>query len=148
MMHHGRMRRGFLKFILLHMLSERPRHGYDFMREFKERGGPFRPGPGSIYPTLSMLEDAGWVRSTESDGKRVYEITEEGLAHLREHGEDVSEAYQAGPGNDAGSEVRAAIRKLHAAVQQAAAGKEETAKRAIEILNAARKEIYNLLANE
>lgn len=143
--HRGRMRRGLLPFLLLRMLAEGPRHGYDVMREFKERGH-WRPGPGSVYPTLAALEAAGYVVSREEDGKRVYVITDAGVQHLKANGAHADAAMP--PDEDAAAPVRDAMQKLHAAVRQAATGSEQTAARAIEILNSARKEIYTLLANE
>jgi DNA-binding PadR family transcriptional regulator len=142
------MKRGLLPFLLLHLLSERPRHGYDFMREFKERGGRWRPGPGSIYPTLSSLEEAGFVKSREEDGKRIYVITEQGIEHMKSHGGGFEAAFAEDANADPSTPVRDVMQKLHAAVRQAAASTPETAERVIAILNTARKEIYTLLANE
>lgn len=144
--HRGRMRRGLLPFLLLRMLAEGPRHGYDVMREFKARGH-WRPGPGSIYPTLASLEAEGYVESREENGKRVYVITESGVEHLKQNAPHAEDAFTP-ERDDAMSPVREAMQKLHAAVRQAAEGSEQTSARAIEILNAARKEIYTLLANE
>src|SRR5579883_136068 len=75
----ARMRRGDVKFALLSALLKRPMHGYDIMQEVEEAsGGRYRPSPGSVYPTLQMLEDGGFVTSQVVDGKRVYEITASG----------------------------------------------------------------------
>lgn len=78
--------RGDLKYIILEMLSERPMHGYEVMRRLAEdSGGYYTPSPGSVYPTLQMLEDQGYVVSKQVDGKRVYSITEEGKAFRSKH---------------------------------------------------------------
>src|SRR5262245_59324577 len=75
----GRMRRGDIRTALLAALSEGPGHGYDIMQALEEKsGGAWRPSPGSVYPTLQLLEDEGLVRSFERDGKRIYEITDAG----------------------------------------------------------------------
>src|SRR5689334_1326426 len=76
-----RMRRGQIRTALLAVLAEEPGHGYDVMQKLEDKtGGLWRPSPGSVYPTLQQLEDEGLVRSTERDGKRVFEITEAGRA--------------------------------------------------------------------
>jgi DNA-binding PadR family transcriptional regulator len=75
--------KGDLKYILLDLIKDKPRHGYDIIRELEERSyGFYRPSPGVIYPTLQMLEEMGYASSTEQEGKKVYSITEEGLAFL------------------------------------------------------------------
>src|SRR3954465_6595527 len=78
-----RMRRGQIRTALLAVLAEEPGHGYDVMQKLEDKtGGAWRPSPGSVYPTLQLLEDEGLVRSTERDGKRVFEITDEGRAEV------------------------------------------------------------------
>ncbi len=80
--------RGGIKFAILELLSEKPRHGYEIIREMEERsGGLYSPSPGAIYPTLQALEDQDFVSSTTEAGKRVYAVTEAGLAYLETHKE-------------------------------------------------------------
>jgi DNA-binding PadR family transcriptional regulator len=75
--------KGDLKYVILDLLKEKPRHGYDIIRELEELSyGFYKPSPGVIYPTLQMLQEMGYVSSTEQEGKRVYSITEEGLKFL------------------------------------------------------------------
>lgn len=77
--------RGDMKFALLELLQERPMHGYEMMKALEEKtGGFYTPSPGSIYPTLQMLEEAGMVTSNEVEGKKVYSITDAGRASLAE----------------------------------------------------------------
>ena len=77
--------RGDLKYVILELLRDQPRHGYDIIRALEERSrGTYRPSPGSVYPTLQMLEDLGYVTSTQDEGKKVYSITEEGRRYLGE----------------------------------------------------------------
>src|SRR3954470_19221159 len=72
----GRMRRGDIRTALLAVLAEEPGHGYDVIQRLEEKTeGAWRPSPGSVYPTLQLLEDEGLTRSVDRDGKRVYEIT-------------------------------------------------------------------------
>src|SRR5438309_1131194 len=80
-----RFGKGDLKYVILDMVKDQPRHGYDIIRALEERSyGFYSPSPGSVYPTLQLLEDQGLVTSTERDGKRVYAITDEGRKFLAE----------------------------------------------------------------
>ena len=84
----GRMfDQGHLKFVILQLLAEKPRHGYEIIKEIEDRfGGMYSPSPGTVYPTLTMLEDLGYARAMpEEGGKKIYEITDEGRAHLAEN---------------------------------------------------------------
>ena len=84
----GRMGRlfdhGDLRFVILALLEEQPRHGYELIKELEDRtGGAYRPSAGVIYPTLTMLEELGHIRPAEGDGtKKAYAVTEEGSAFL------------------------------------------------------------------
>jgi DNA-binding PadR family transcriptional regulator len=78
--------RGDVKFALLALLRERPMYGYEMIKALEEKsGGFYTPSPGSIYPTLQMLEERGFVTSQELEGKKVYSITDTGRALLEEH---------------------------------------------------------------
>ncbi len=84
----GRMfEQGDLKLVILRLLDEKPRHGYEIIKELEDRsGGSYTPSAGAIYPTLTMLEDLGYAVSTpEEGGKKVYAITDAGRAHLAEN---------------------------------------------------------------
>ena len=75
--------KGDLKYVILDLLKDKPRHGYDIIRELEEQSyGFYKPSPGVIYPTLQMLEEMGYASSAEQEGKKVYSITEEGLEFL------------------------------------------------------------------
>ena len=88
--HHGRHRGsrvfdyGELRLLILSMLAERPRHGYELIKDIEERlGGAYSPSPGVIYPTLSWLEDAGWaIIESQEGGRKRYGATDDGRAHL------------------------------------------------------------------
>jgi DNA-binding PadR family transcriptional regulator len=78
--------RGDLKFVILKLLRGRPMHGYEVMRALEEQaGGWYRASPGTVYPTLQLLEDQGYVRIVEEEGRKVYHITDAGRAHLDEN---------------------------------------------------------------
>ena len=77
---------GEVKFVILRLLHEKPRHGYEVMRALEEKfGGHYTPSAGTVYPTLQLLEDEGYVRVVEADGKKVYHVTPEGERYLEEH---------------------------------------------------------------
>lgn len=81
--------RGDMKFALLELLRERPMYGYEMIKALEEKsGGFYTPSPGSIYPTLQMLEERGLVTAQEAEGKKVYSITEAGRALLDERQQD------------------------------------------------------------
>jgi DNA-binding PadR family transcriptional regulator len=86
---------GDLKFVILRLLDEKPRHGYEIIKEIGERfGGMYSPSPGTIYPTLTMLEDLGYARARpEEGGKKIYEITDEGRAHLAENQPQIDDIF-------------------------------------------------------
>jgi DNA-binding PadR family transcriptional regulator len=86
--------RGDLKYVLLELLQERPMHGYEMMKALQERtGGRYTPSAGSVYPTLQMLEDRGFVTVSEADGKKVYQITDAGREFL-----GAGQSEERGPG--------------------------------------------------
>ncbi len=81
----GRMfQHGDLRLLILALIAEAPRHGYEIIREIESRlGGAYAPSPGVVYPTLTMLEELGFVTSATTEGsKRQYTVTPEGSAHL------------------------------------------------------------------
>lgn len=85
-------RRGDLKYMVLGLLEEKSMHGYEVMQRLEEEsGGYYSASPGSVYPVLQMLEDQGYVRSQQVEGKRVYHITEGGRAFLHEHRDRVDD---------------------------------------------------------
>ena len=77
--------KGDLKYVILDLLKEKPRYGYEIIRALEERShGFYTPSPGVVYPTLQMLEEMGYASATERDGKKIYTITEEGIKFLAE----------------------------------------------------------------
>ncbi len=75
--------KGDLKYIILDLIKDKPRHGYEIIRELEEQSyGLYKPSPGVIYPTLQMLEEMGYTSAAEQEGKKVYSITEEGRQFL------------------------------------------------------------------
>ena len=86
--HKRPFQKGDFKYIILQYLKEKPGYGYEIMRALEERFHNFyTPSPGSVYPTLQMLEEMGYITAAEQEGKKVYTITEEGLKFLDEQKE-------------------------------------------------------------
>lgn len=87
---------GDLKYVILRLLAEKPRHGYEIIKELEIRfGGAYAPSPGTVYPTLTMLEDLGYARAMpEEGGRKIYEITDEGRKHLEEHSATVDDIFE------------------------------------------------------
>lgn len=84
------VKRGDLKYVLLRLLSEGARHGYQLLKEIEDKTqGGYRPSPGSLYPSLIALEEAGYISAEDEDERRVYHITDDGLEALLEKQERV-----------------------------------------------------------
>lgn len=123
---------GALKIIALALIAEKPRNGYEIIKAVAEKtNGAYEPSPGVVYPTLNLLEESGQIRSAEIDGKKVFEITEEGRAAL-EANKKILETFEerfSGEGSSWGprgasregrphrSEVRRAMGRLVMAVR-------------------------------
>src|SRR4051812_10058840 len=93
----GRMfEQGDLKLVILRLLEEKPRHGYEIIKELEGRfGGAYSPSPGTVYPTLTLLEDMGFARVVpEEGGKKIYEITDEGRKHLADNSTTVDDIFE------------------------------------------------------
>lgn len=85
---------GEMKYVILRLLREKPRHGYEIIKEIEERfGGWYTPSPGTVYPTLELLADQGLVRPVETEGRKTYHITPEGEAFLDQHRDTIEEIF-------------------------------------------------------
>jgi DNA-binding PadR family transcriptional regulator len=84
---HGRpFDHGDLRYIILKLIAEKPRHGYELIKEIEEQlGGMYSPSPGVVYPTLTLLEELGYVAVTPVGSKKQYTITAEGSAFLEDN---------------------------------------------------------------
>jgi DNA-binding PadR family transcriptional regulator len=145
-----RQRRGDIKYALLELLAERPRHGYELIKALEERyAGFYRPSPGSVYPTLQMLEEEGYLTSEQLEGKRVYNVTEAGHEFLRARPHEEQPAGhprhpQGGPGLHA---LREEVGALLATVMELARhGRPDQLDAAMRQLEATRRELYSILA--
>lgn len=143
------MRRGDIRPLLLTSLLDGPAHGYEIIRRLEERSaGMWKPSPGSVYPTLQLLSDEGAVSSTETDGKRTYELTDAGRAEAEAHKESGGpEPWDTDPSAKGRFALREAMSQLHHAAHQVTeAGGSDEVDKAIEIIRQARQSLYKILA--
>jgi DNA-binding PadR family transcriptional regulator len=87
---------GDLRWVVLALISERPRHGYELIKEIEDRvGGAYSPSPGVIYPTLTLLEETGLIAAQDSEGgRKLYRVTPEGEDQLKAHKADVDGLFE------------------------------------------------------
>lgn len=146
----ARARRGDVRSATLALLAERPMHGYELISEISQRTeGLWQPSPGSIYPTLQLLEDEGLITAEpdEQGSRRRYSLTEEGR---RAAGEVTSrplpwEQFKAPPNARA---FGYAARSLIGAFRQVLmAGDADQQDKAVRVLDQARRELYSILAS-
>jgi DNA-binding PadR family transcriptional regulator len=84
-----------VRLALLSLLSERPQHGYELMRQLEERSsGMYRASAGTVYPTLAQLQDEGLLLSESEDGKRIYRLTDAGREEFEESAEAIEDIWQ------------------------------------------------------
>src|SRR4051795_12644330 len=151
--HRGpRARRGDVRTALLVLLAEEPRNGYQLMQEIEQRSdGAWRPSPGSVYPALQQLEDEGLVRTGESEGRRVYELTDAGREHVEEHRAELGAPWEAFA-HDVGDETKEVGMLLKdvafAAAQVLRAGDESQLEQARKVLADAKRALYLILAGD
>ena len=142
----GRGRRGNVRAAVLALLAERPMHGYEMIQELESRtGGIWRPSPGSVYPTLQLLEDEGLIVSEEAGGRRRFTLTEAGrsqaaqaTAPWEEYADDT--VSQAQDFRDAAFGIMNALRQV------GFSGTPEQRARALEVLNETKRKLYAILA--
>ena len=146
----GRGKRGDVRAAILTLLTERPMHGYEMTQEIATRSNDlWKPSPGSVYPTLQLLVDEGLITPTESEGsKKTFELTEEGRTAAAKietaPWDEITEDADPNAMN-----LRAALGQLFGAVGQSAhAASAEQQQRILDIVNNARREIYQILGEE
>lgn len=152
----GRQRRGDIKFVLLDLLKDQPRHGYELIKVMEERsGGFYRPSPGAVYPTLQLLEEEGSVTSQVVDDKRIYTITDAGRKLLEER--EASHDERRGPfgGRRHGAEtpqlldLRHSMMALFESVMQSTRyGSPEQVKAVQALIESTNKEVHAILAQK
>jgi DNA-binding PadR family transcriptional regulator len=154
---HGRERlarfleHGDLKMLVLHLINEKPRHGYEIIKAIEDlAGGAYAPSPGVVYPTLTLLEELGHVASTADGSRKSYAITEAGTKALAAEQETVNAILfriaAAQPKEDAAPVIRA-MENLKTALRLKI-GREapapETTRKIADILDAAARQIEDI----
>jgi DNA-binding PadR family transcriptional regulator len=96
--HHGGRRRAFeqgdLRLVILKLIADEPRHGYDIIKAIEATfGGTYSPSPGTVYPTLTLLEDQGFATVTPEGAKKFYTATDEGRAFLETNKASVEKLF-------------------------------------------------------
>ncbi len=143
-------RRGDIRAAALLLLAEEPRNGYQIMQEVQERSeGVWTPSPGSVYPALQQLEDEGLIATREGEGRKAFEITEEGRKALAERGAD-----RPAPWEQMSEDVSPLAHQLGRLMREVAfafaqvmrTGSEEQMTRAKDVLTSARRDLYTILA--
>jgi DNA-binding PadR family transcriptional regulator len=144
-------RRGDIRTAALLLLAEEPRNGYQIMQVVEERsGGAWSPSPGSVYPALAQLEDEGLIHTEESEGRKLFAITDAGRQVVAERGED-----RPAPWEQMSDEFSPGVRELGKLMREVAfafsqvirTGSEAQVARAGEVLATTRKELYRILAD-
>jgi len=88
----NRFEKGDIKYMILDHLRDRPSYGYEIIRALEERfGGLYTPSAGTVYPTLQMLEEMGYVTAVQAEGRKVYTITPAGTQFLAEQKSQVDD---------------------------------------------------------
>jgi len=147
---------GELRLAILSLLSEGPKHGYQLMKEMKDRsGGTYRASAGSVYPTLQQLEDEGLIESDRVDGRRVYRLTAAGRTELESDPDAVRRIWDRAEswedwGQSMGPETLVLLAPVAAVAKAAfkaakwAAGRAEREERVRAVLSKAVRDLENL----
>jgi DNA-binding PadR family transcriptional regulator len=147
----GRARRGNVRAAILALLGERPMHGYEMIQLLAERtNGMWQPSPGSVYPALQLLEDEGLITSQETEGKRLYSLTDQGRAEAERAAAEQTPWEEFTEGIDPYHlRLRAEAGQLFMAlVQVGHVGRDDQKARALGILADTRRRLYAILAEE
>ncbi|MEP6784303.1 MAG: PadR family transcriptional regulator [Sphingomonadales bacterium] len=115
-----------LRLVLLKLIADQPRHGYDLIRAIEElTGGAYAPSPGVVYPSITMLQDMGHIAETDTTGTRkAFSVTDDGTAYLAERATEVAEllarleALAKERGRTDGVPIRRAMGNLRTVLEQ------------------------------
>src|SRR5690349_22307007 len=160
-----RVRRGDVRVAILAVLAEAPLNGYQVIQEIGERtGGAWRPSPGSVYPTISQLEDEGLVEGDDERGRRTLRLSDAGRTYLEDHADEVAgvwapfdegaarrreeDAEDAAGAVDFSSLKPELGRVMNAVWQIITTGTDEQRRAAVGVLVEARRGLYRILAGD
>lgn len=148
-----RARRGAIVTATLLLLDEQPMHGYEIITELESRSdGRWRPSPGTMYPALNRMEERGLIDAEETDGKKRFSLTADGLARLAEY-RDAKGDDDPDPWNDTGhgerGDLRGAVAELVGQARQIGRfGTPEQVEQAKEVFTDTKRKLYAILAAE
>jgi DNA-binding PadR family transcriptional regulator len=143
-------RRGNVRAAILALLTERPMHGYEMIKEIDTRtGGVWSPSPGSVYPTLQLLEDEGLITSEESGGRKRFTLTEAAQAEATAAAADAPWNEFSAETVASGQDTKEAIFGIMNALRQIGfEGTPEQWQRAVAVLQETKRKLYGILAHD
>ena len=146
----GRGRRNNVRAAILALLTERPMHGYEMIKEIDARtGGVWSPSPGSVYPTLQLLEDEGLITSEESGGRKRFTLTEAGQTEATAAAADAPWNEFSAETVSSGQDTREAIFGILNALRQIGfEGSPDQWQRAVTVLQETKRKLYGILADD
>ena len=142
--------RGEVRTAVLALLAEQPMHGYQIIHEIEERsGGSWKPSAGSVYPTLQLLADEGLISAEESNGRKIYSLTDEGREAVADAGASAPwESTNSASGHGYAALPKSGVELAQAAAQVGRTGSPEQIKQAVTVLDDARRRLYSILAQD
>lgn len=144
-----RASKGNVRLAILALLRDGPRHGYQVIQDIADRShGTWTPSAGSVYPTLSALQDEGLIDDEKQEGRRVFTLTEQGSAYVSAHTDEIDAVFDEFSDSDRASidDLRTLMVGVGAAAMQViASGRTVEAQR---ILNRARRDLFAVLAED
>ncbi len=147
----SRGRKGDVRNAILALLAEEPMNGYQLIQAISDKtDGLWTPGAGSVYPALGLLVDEGLTHEVEIDGRKAHELTDAGRTHVAEHAAELTDPWdQVTQPHQGYLDVRPEVAKLAMALKQVVmTGDQAQMTAARGILDAARRDIYRLLAGD
>ena len=149
----GRARRGEARYVLLDALRDGPKHGYEIIKSLEERsGGRYSPSPGTVYPTMQMLQDLGLVRADPDAERRVFSLTEAGQADLDARAPEIADFWErfaaaSSPRHPEAGFIREELESLARTIRDGLRGDgdQEKARRIRAVLERSRNEIREIL---
>ena len=143
--------RGEVRAAVLALLAEAPMHGYQIIHEIEDRsGGSWKPSAGSIYPMLQLLSDEGLVSAEESNGRKIYSLTEAGREEAASTDTpapwDAMGTAGTGSGTGFAALPKAGVELAQAAAQVGRTGTSKQVQEAVKVLDEARRSLYAILA--
>ena len=144
-----RVGRGEVRTAVLALLAEKPRHGYEIIREIEERsGGSWKPSAGSVYPTLQLLADEGLISAEESNGRKIYSLTEAGRAVAGDEHTSPFDSADSAHGGRYTALPKAGVELAQAAAQVNRSGSAAQVDEAVAVLDEARRRLHSILAQD